>query len=161
MKTYGRVAGFHLDSVVDGPGIRNTVFLQGCPHKCPQCHNPSTWSGRGGELFTVDEVLNKLLANGVTAITISGGEPFTQPGFLYALLRALPQRTHVIIYTGYTWDVIQEFNYILKYVDIVIDGPYISTQREYGTFKGSRNQRYIDVQTSLRHNTVHALTNIS
>ena len=75
-----RIAGIVEDSIVDGPGLRMTVFVQGCPHHCPGCHNPETWDAAGGMEVEVDEIVKKYLSNPLLdGITISGGEPFDQP----------------------------------------------------------------------------------
>lgn len=149
-----RVNGIVEESIVDGPGLRFTVFTQGCPHNCPGCHNPETHDASGG--YTVDTrtlfarfALNPLLSG----ITFSGGEPFRQP----AALAGLAAQVHVlgrtvVIYTGYTLEKLHAlsrkkpgFQVLLEQADILIDGPYVERLRTLESgFRGSSNQRILD-----------------
>lgn len=152
-----RIAGVTKESVVDGPGLRAVVFFQGCPHRCPGCHNPETWDDKGGYLLSVEEVWASLDYNPLlTGITLSGGEPLLQPA--PALTLAGLARAHggnVVLYTGYKWEEITGFaackiKELLRLVDLLIDGPFLLEEKEELAFRGSRNQRMIDVQASLK-----------
>lgn len=153
-----RIAGISKESVVDGSGIRYTVFFQGCSHGCPGCHNPDTWDPEGGEEMTLHELLEKLpvypLING---ITLSGGDPFLQ-AVTAAELAACFKRADlsVWVYTGYTWEELLErweepgFEKLLVNTDVIVDGPFKRELRSLNLpFRGSANQRLIDVPASL------------
>ena len=88
-----RIAGFADDSIVDGPGIRMTVFCQGCPHRCPGCHNPDTWPSEGGAFYSPEDIVRRARQNPlVKGITLSGGEPFAQAADNAVLARLLSKR---------------------------------------------------------------------
>ena len=150
------LSGIVSDSIVDGPGIRTTVFSQGCPHQCPGCHNPETWEfGCGTDLSEetiVDIVRSNPLCRGVT---FSGGEPFAQPEGFAKLAGLLKEKGYeVASYTGYTFEELlsgsDEQRQLLAQLDILIDGPFLMAQRSLEiAFRGSRNQRILDVRKSL------------
>lgn len=154
-----RIAGIVNDSIVDGPGFRLTVFVQGCPHRCKGCHNPQTHDFSGGEDITIGEVLEKIKANPLLdGVTFSGGEPFCQAeglAYLAELIKA--EGLNVISYTGYTFEYLRQnenkengYGRLLRACDYLIDGPFILAERDLTLkFRGSANQRIIDVQTSL------------
>lgn len=154
-----RIAGIVEDSIVDGPGLRMTVFVQGCPHHCPGCHNPETWDAAGGTDVEVDKIVKKYLSNPLLdGITISGGEPFDQPDCCVDLLSKIFHRCESIwCYTGYTFEQLMERRdfpscFLLGITDVLVDGPYIESQRTLELpWRGSRNQRLIDVRASLKH----------
>lgn len=151
-----KLAGIVTDSIVDGPGVRLTVFFQGCPHGCPGCHNPQTHDFNGGMNADTDEILEILRQSKLmTGLTISGGEPFAQRTALMELARgAKALGKDVWVYTGYTWDTLPFFA-SLNYIDVLVDGPYIERERSLSLlFRGSRNQRLIDVQKSLMSGNV-------
>lgn len=153
------VFGIAQDSIVDGPGLRFTVFVQGCSHRCPGCHNPESHSPSGGQEYTVDALYDMIRANGlVHAVTLSGGEPFEQPEPCAELARRLKAGGYNIwAYSGYTFErlmgMAQEAPSIaelLQNVDVLVDGPFIQEQHSYNLkWRGSENQRIIDVPTSL------------
>ena len=150
------IAGIAGDSIVDGPGIRTTVFAQGCPHHCPGCHNPETWAFGCGTPMEEDEILNIVAANPLCrGVTFSGGEPFAQPEGFTTLARLLKRRGYeVASYTGYTLEALLEGTAaqreLLKSIDVLIDGPFLLEQRSLEVcFRGSRNQRILDVPKSL------------
>ncbi|MBQ8181114.1 MAG: anaerobic ribonucleoside-triphosphate reductase activating protein [Ruminococcus sp.] len=158
-----KIAGTVNDSIVDGPGIRFTIFTQGCPHHCEGCHNLHTHDFNGGTIIDTDELLEKIRSNPLLdGVTFSGGEPFCQAEALAHLgkqIKALG--LNVITYTGYTFEKLwaeRETNYwneLLKATDFLIDGPFILAQKDWNIrFRGSSNQRYIDCQRSLRTGTV-------
>lgn len=135
---------------MDGPGIRSVVFVAGCPHHCEGCHNPDSWDMDGGTEMAVDDIVSAATAtwNGVT---ISGGDPFSQPEDLTALCTALKGADkNVWVYTGFLWEEIQNAK-ALHCIDVLVDGPYVKAMcDETLRFRGSSNQRIIDVQASLR-----------
>lgn len=148
-----RIAGTVPESVVDGPGIRFVVFVQGCPHHCPGCHNPETHDFQGGGLVTISSLEQDLKERPlVTGLTISGGEPFCQAGECAELARAgKTLGKDVVVYSGYTYEQIQQMATqdkgvadLLSLTDILIDGPYLQDQRDLSLpFRGSANQRMI------------------
>ena len=154
-----RIAGVIHESVVDGPGVRFVVFAQGCPHRCPGCHNPETWNPAGGEEWSVRDLFRiiRKSPDKVKGLTLSGGEPFMQA----AQMAELAERVHglgwgVVVYTGYVFeDLLEmaesdpEIAALLAETDILIDGPYVEALRDISLpFRGSANQRVIDVKTS-------------
>lgn len=153
-----RIAGIIGESIVDGPGIRFVVFTQGCPHHCPGCHNPQTHAFDGGELVDIDKLAKKILEDPlVSGVTFSGGEPFCQAEALAELAKELRAHgKHIMTYTGYTWEQLQELedpavHTLLSYTDILVDGRFVEAERDLSLrFRGSRNQRLLDVQKSLR-----------
>jgi len=155
-KTAFRISGYVNDSIVDGPGIRFTVFVQGCPHKCIGCHNPQTHSFTGGEVCSINDLLDKIKANPLLdGITISGGEPFCQPEPLAELAKAVHELgLSVITYTGYTFEELYgncSYRALLEHTDWLIDGKYIESEKDWQLkFRGSKNQRYLDCQASLK-----------
>lgn len=152
-----RLAGVVNDSITDGPGIRLTVFVQGCPHHCPGCHNPQTWSFTDGELVSPAEIMAQIAANPLlTGVTFSGGEPLAQADTLLPLARLIKQRgLELAIYTGYTFERLLELNdpainQLLELTDTLIDGPFILAQRNLElNFRGSANQRILKAAESL------------
>jgi len=154
-----RIAGTANDSIVDGPGIRYTIFTQGCPHNCKGCHNPQTHDFSGGELVDTDTLLEKAKENPLLdGVTFSGGEPFCQAEALADLGWKLKAAgLNIITYTGYTFEHLYEhrtengWGSLLEVTDYLIDGPFILEQKDWVIkFRGSSNQRYIDCQASLK-----------
>lgn len=148
-----RLAGVEPESIVDGPGYRFAIFVQGCPHHCPQCHNPATHDFAGGTLVDTAEIIARLGGNPlVRGVTLSGGEPMLQADALCEVAQAAKARgMNVWCYTGYTLEQLTEKNdpaqqRLLALVDVLVDGPYIDAQRSLELlFCGSRNQRLIDM----------------
>ena len=160
MSKYGKIkikiAGVTEDSTVDGPGIRLVVFTQGCPFECDGCHNPDARPMTGGSEISVSEILERIKRNPLTdGITFSGGEPFIQAQALTILAREVHKLgLNVVTYTGYTFEEIiaGEPNYheLLHESDYVVDGQYIQAlHKDDLPFRGSSNQRIIDVKKSL------------
>jgi len=162
-----RVSGFTRESVVDGPGIRAVIYAQGCPHHCPHCHNPSTWDPEGGYELDVGDIVRLVKDTGLLrGITLSGGEPFLQAGpFAELAARIKELGLDVVTYTGYTFEELLEMSRsdssvarLLNLTDILIDGPYRHEERDWSlAFRGSRNQRVIDVRKSLKEGRVCTL----
>ena len=157
-----RIAGVEPESIVDGPGIRFALFVQGCPHHCEGCHNPQTWDMKGGELVTTDEVFAMIKDDPLLdGVTFSGGEPFCQCGPLIELadrIRREYPRFGIMSYTGFTFEELLEkstpengYMELLKRLDGLVDGPFILAKKSLDLkFMGSTNQRYLDVQRSLK-----------
>ena len=150
------LSGITGDSIVDGPGIRTTVFSQGCPHHCPGCHNPETWDFGCGTPMEEEAVLDIISANPLCrGVTFSGGEPFAQAEGFAVLAKLLRARGYeVASYTGYTFEQLlhgtEAQKELLKNLDVLIDGPFLLEQRSLElSFRGSRNQRILDVKKSL------------
>lgn len=150
------LAGIIGDSIVDGPGIRTTVFVQGCCHHCPGCHNPQSWAFGKGTDWTVEQVYERVISNPLCrGVTFSGGEPFCQPRPLAALARRLKAGGYeVAAYSGYTFEQLlagtPEQRTLLGELDVLVDGPFILERRNLDLrFRGSANQRILDVPESL------------
>lgn len=150
------LAGIVEDSIVDGPGIRCTVFAQGCPHRCPGCHNPETWPFGCGTPMEEKRVAEIAASNPLCrGVTFSGGEPFAQAEGFAALARALRERGfEVASYSGYTFEQLLNGTpaqrELLSTIDVLIDGPFLLAERSLElVFRGSRNQRILDVPASL------------
>ena len=151
-----RIANTISDSIVDGPGLRFTVFTQGCRHHCPGCHNPETWAFGCGTEVPVETVVEMVKANPLCrGVTFSGGEPFAQAGEFARLGRLLKAAGYeVASYSGYTFEQLlqgtAEQRELLETVDVLIDGPFVQAERSLElNFRGSRNQRILNVRASL------------
>lgn len=150
------LSGIVTDSIVDGPGIRCTVFGQGCPHHCQGCHNPETWAFGVGTPMAEEKVLEIVASNPLCrGVTFSGGEPFAQAAGFSKLARLLKEKGYeVASYTGYTFEQLLRGNpaqrELLETLDVLIDGPFILAEKSLEVaFRGSRNQRILDVPKSL------------
>lgn len=152
------IANTVRDSIVDGPGLRFTVFTQGCPHGCPGCHNPATWPFEGGEAVTVEELLGCLGEDPLCAgLTLSGGEPFCQAAECAELARRAKERgLSVWTYTGYTYEALVEQAdpdrlALLNASDVLVDGSFVQALKSYeALYRGSTNQRLIDLNATRR-----------
>lgn len=163
LRTYGKVN----DSIVDGPGLRYSLFTQGCLHQCVGCHNPKSHDINGGYQEDIHTFINDIESNPLLdGVTISGGEPFLQPLPLIELLTILKKKDiHIMIYSGYTFEEILELGFyerkLLSLCDILVDGRFDKTLKSLSLiYIGSSNQRIINVQTSLRKKEV-VLQNIN
>lgn len=158
------MAGLVEESIVDGPGIRYVVFTQGCHHQCLGCHNPETHSLEDGYWLEIEYILGCLDKNPLlSGITLSGGDPFVQVGPSKLLCEKVRERgLTTMVYTGYTWEQVlnqakldQDYMDFLEVTDILVDGPYIEAEKDLLLrFRGSRNQRIIDVPSSLREGKI-------
>jgi len=152
-----RIAGTVQDSIVDGPGLRFTVFTQGCPHHCEGCHNPQTHDPDGGTETDVQDVIAKMLSNPLTdGVTLSGGEPFAQAADCLKIAEAAHAHgLNVWAYSGYTFEQLlsspdADVAALLREADVLVDGPFVLAQRSLSLkWRGSPNQRVIDVKKSL------------
>lgn len=152
-----RVNGLFYESVVDGPGIRDVLFVQGCPRRCPGCHNPGSWDFGGGTEVDVAEVIAALPSSPLVAgVTFSGGEPFCQAAALVPVARHVKGRgLDLWVYTGYTWEELLALEEpgvreLLELADVVVDGPFLRERADLAlAFRGSANQRLVDARASL------------
>ncbi|MBQ2614210.1 MAG: anaerobic ribonucleoside-triphosphate reductase activating protein [Clostridia bacterium] len=158
-----RISGIVPESIVDGPGIRYTVFVQGCPHHCEGCHNPQTHDFDGGRVVSLDGILAEIKKNPLlSGVTFSGGEPFCQPEALTELgkeIKAL--NLNLVCYSGFTFEELLKLGEknpaileLLKLTDILIDGKFVLAEKSLMLkFRGSKNQRVLDVPASLTTGT--------
>lgn len=152
-----RIAGLVQDSIVDGPGLRLTVFTQGCPHHCEGCHNPETHDPAGGKAISAGEVIRQMLSNPLTdGVTLSGGEPFRQAAECAEIAEAAKRAgLNVWTYSGWTLEELLKkddpaVRKLLELTDVLVDGRFMLPQRSLNLkWRGSKNQRLIDVQKSL------------
>lgn len=158
-----RIAGLIHESVTDGPGIRSTLFFQGCPHRCAGCHNPQTWDFSAGQEYDTSEIIGRMkITPLLSGVTFSGGEPFAQAkaaAEIAAQIKAL--RLNLWVYTGFRWEELQQrtkipgFRDLIEFSDVIVDGPFIESLKSSRLpYRGSQNQRIILVQDSLRQNKV-------
>lgn len=135
-----RIAGTIPYSVVNGTGVRFVVFVQGCAHHCPECHNPDTWDFNGGEYIT-PEALAEIIRSKpyIDGVTLSGGDPFYQQAACLELMEHLPADTDLWVYTGFEYDEIKD-TALAKRADVLVTGPYIKELRCVGQMYGSSNQ---------------------
>ena len=143
------------DTTVDGPGFRTAIYAAGCPNACPGCHNPQSWNMANGRMMPVDDLLSRVMADDFADVTFSGGDPMFQPEGFAELAEAIKARTNKTIwcYTGFTYEALlgdERTARLLRSVDVLVDGRYVESLRdETLLFRGSANQRVIDVPASL------------
>lgn len=154
-----RLCGTEPESIVDGPGFRFVIFVQGCPHHCPGCHNPQSHSFDGGYEVGADDLLRAITANKhLAGVTFSGGEPFCQPAALAGLGKKIKELgLSVMTYTGFTLEQLisksdNDINALLDVTDILVDGRYEESKRDLTLlFRGSENQRVIDMNLTRKN----------
>ena len=152
------VAGIVRESITDGPGIRYTQFVQGCPHRCEGCQNEQTWEFGEGTKLTVDQIFEEILKNPLlSGVTLSGGEPFCQAEQLIPLAEKIKAKgMELAIYTGYTAEELLESGdekkkQLMALADIIIDGRFELDKKSYDLkFRGSSNQRTIKGRESAQ-----------
>ena len=148
------------ETTVDGPGFRTAIYAAGCPNHCPGCHNPETWDIRRGHWVSTEEILDKVLADDFSNVTFSGGDPMFQPEGFAQLAKAIKERSqkNIWCYTGYDFEQLLQNKQqaeLLQYIDVLVDGRYRQELRDESLlFRGSSNQRLIDVPASLKSGTV-------
>ena len=141
--------------MVDGPGFRTSIYCAGCRHQCPGCHNPQSWDFSGGHAMTTEDIMRVIESDPYANVTFTGGDPMYQPEGFAELARTIRQRTtkDIWCYTGFTFETLvnnPRQRELLEQIDVLVDGPYIKDQRdETLLFRGSRNQRIINVRDSL------------
>lgn len=140
--------------MVDGPGFRTSIYCAGCRHRCPGCHNPQSWDFNQGREMSVSELMRIIEADPFANVTFSGGDPMYQAAGFAELAREIHRRTNKDIwcYTGFTFETLitPDQRELLSELDILVDGPFVEALRDPDLlFRGSSNQRIIDVQASL------------
>lgn len=158
------VAGIVRESIVDGPGFRFVIFCQGCPHGCKACHNPDTHAFKDNKLMKVDELFESIMKPRMgKGVTFSGGEPFCQAASFAKLGEKLKAAgIDILIFTGYEYEELIKLSEknasiikLIKTADYIIDGRYEEELRDLSLkFRGSSNQRIIDVKKTLEANKV-------
>lgn len=159
-----RIAGIQNDSIVDGPGIRLSIYVQGCFHRCPGCHNPETHNPEGGLAISLDDILERIKQNsGIGGVTFTGGEPFEQAPPLVDLAQQIRYLgLNLVIYSGYTYEELlaksstdRSVYQLMAAGWLLIDGPFLLHEQDYSlSFRGSRNQRIIDLPGSMTQGRV-------
>ena len=162
-------ADLQTDSIVDGPGLRAVLWTQGCGHHCKGCQNPQTWDFNGGGLVPIEmvkEAISELEYH--TGLTMSGGDPMYQPEACLEIAKyAKSLGLNIWVYTGFTFEELLKMSktkpvYLdfLKLIDVLVDGKFILEERDLSMlFRGSRNQRLIDVQRTLASEKLRVLRN--
>lgn len=161
------ISGVVHESLVDGIGVRTTIFISGCNHDCKGCQNPNTQNFNDGQEFTLElqqEIINKIKANLLTqGITLSGGDPMFSAKELVEFISLVKRELNDIniwCYTGYKYEEVRHSKNLdmidlLKLCDVLVDGKFIEEQKDITlSFRGSKNQRIIDVQESIKQNKV-------
>lgn len=158
-----RIAGCKKHSSVNGPGVRYVLFMQGCTHHCPGCQNPETWDPVGGMAVNVEDIIQEIRSTRyLDGVTLSGGDPLLQPDAARTIAKAMQEDSlNVWLYTGWTYEQImrgsagQKAKEVLPYVNVLVDGPFVEQRKTGHSFwRGSDNQRLIDVQASLAQKQV-------
>ncbi len=148
------------DTTVDGPGFRTSIYCAGCPNACPGCHNPESWDIHNGYWVDTEEIMKVIEADPFANVTFSGGDPMFQAEGFAELACAIKQRTHKTIwcFTGFTFEVLiksKKQRALLQLIDVLVDGRFVEALRNTDLlFRGSENQRLIDVQKSLKEGKV-------
>lgn len=154
-----RIAGKIQDSIVDGPGLRYTIFVQGCPHNCLGCHNPDTHDFNGGTEFQIQTIIDEISKNTLLdGVTFSGGEPFSQAAAIIPIARyAKDHNLSVWIYSGWTYEELlssfkenPDSGTLLSLCDVLVDGRFELDKKSMELqWKGSSNQRIIDLKETI------------
>ncbi len=148
------------DTTVDGPGFRTSIYCAGCCHKCPGCHNPQSWEFGSGDDLTVDELFETIVSDPFADVTFTGGDPFFQTEGFAELATRIKSETKKTIwcYTGFLFEALladTKRKKLLEKIDVLVDGPFIMEKRdEDALFRGSTNQRLINVPASLNEGRV-------
>ena len=154
-----RVLDIKYGTSVDGVGLRTSIYCAGCENKCPGCHNPQSWDERGGEAMEVEELF-RLIEDADMNVTFTGGDPMLYPEGFIALARMIKEHTDKTIwcYTGYRFEDLlrhPQRKALLELCDVLVDSPFLLAERDLSLpFRGSRNQRIIHVQSSLKEGRV-------
>lgn len=142
-----RVLDIIRGTTVDGPGFRTSIYLAGCNHRCPGCHNPQSWDFNGGREMSLSQLL-EVVADEEFNVTLSGGDPLMHPSEITHLAKAITEMGLTVwLYTGYTWEEIlasPKLQQPLPYLEAIVEGPFIYELRNTDLqFRGSSNQRII------------------
>lgn len=145
-------------TTVDGPGFRTSIYFAGCRHECPGCHNPESWNFSAGIAYTLSSLLS-IIEEEDFDVTLSGGDPLYKPAFVKSLIEEINARNHKVwIYTGFRWEeIIHEPSLLeaVKDAEVIVDSPFILQLRDTDLlFRGSSNQRIIDVKKSIENGEI-------
>ena len=149
-----RILAIKYGTSVDGIGLRTSLYCAGCENRCPGCHNPQSWDENGGDAITVNELYNRIVEADMN-VTFTGGDPMLHPEGFIALASLIKRNTGKTIwcYTGYRFEELLSHptrRQLVELCDVIVDGRYIEAERDLSLhFRGSRNQRIIDVKASL------------
>lgn len=140
-------------TTVDGPGFRTSIYIAGCRHQCPGCHNPQSWDFNGGEPHSLSQLMEIIMEEDFD-VTLSGGDPLYHPEEVAQLAKLIAATGHKLwIYTGFKWEEICDnpiYREILQNTEAIVDGPFIESLKDPDLkFRGSSNQRIIDVKSTL------------
>lgn len=155
-----RILSVVHDTTVDGPGFRTSIYCAGCGHHCAGCHNPQSWDFRQGDERTVDDLFQDVVSDPFADVTFTGGDPFYQAEAFAELARKIHENTEKTVwaYTGFLYEDLLSNpgqRALLEQVDVLVDGPFVQSLRnEDLLFRGSSNQRLIDVPESLNQGKV-------
>lgn len=148
------------DTTVDGPGFRTAIYGAGCIHQCQGCHNPQSWDMANSTFYDIDTLLEIIREDDFANVTFSGGDPFMQIDGFTKLARLIKKETakNIWCYTGFLYEQIvrsDKLSQILPYIDVLVDGKYVAALRDEDLqFRGSSNQRIINVPKSLNQNNI-------
>ncbi len=148
------------DTMVDGPGFRTAIYCAGCKHHCKGCHNPQSWDFNNGKMMSTRQIMDIIKQDPFANVTFSGGDPMFQPEGFTELAEAIRMETNKTIWcwTGYKFEMLLRMpkqRRLLELIDVLVDGPFIEAQKDSDLlFRGSRNQRLIDVKASLKQGKV-------
>ena len=149
-----RILDIKYGTSVDGIGLRTSLYCAGCENHCSGCHNPQSWDDQGGESMSVEELF-RLIVDADMNVTFTGGDPMFHPEGFTTLARLIKENTNKTIwcYTGYRFEELMKHpnrKALLELCDVLVDSPFIEEERDLSLpFRGSRNQRVIDVSASL------------
>ena len=161
-----RLSGIAYESLVNGPGMRRVLFAQGCNHNCKGCFNPETHDFNGGELKDIDEIVKDILENPILkGVTFSGGDPLEQADkFAYIAQKLRANNLNIWCYTGYTFEEILKnkeqrkgWSELLNNIDVLVDGKFDETKKGELRYRGSSNQRIIDINKTLETGEIQVL----
>ena len=148
------------DTMVDGPGFRTSIYAAGCDSRCKGCHNPQSWDINNGHYMSTQEIMDIIVRDPFANVSFSGGDPMCQPEGFIELAQAIKTQTDKTIWcwTGYLFEMLLRMpkqRKLIEYVDVLVDGPYVESLRNTDLlFRGSENQRLIDVKKSLQMGAV-------
>ncbi|MDE5868945.1 MAG: anaerobic ribonucleoside-triphosphate reductase activating protein [Muribaculaceae bacterium] len=156
MSDYINIISIIRGTTVDGPGFRTSIYFAGCNHECQGCHNPSSWDFNAGTPYSIDELM-KIIEEEDFDVTLSGGDPLYHPAFVLELSKRIHNSGHNIwLYTGFKWEEIIDSDILfntIKEIDVIVDSPFVLSLRDTDLlFRGSSNQRIIDVKKSMQMN---------
>ena len=144
------------DTMVDGPGFRTSIYCAGCPNACLGCHNPQSWDIKQGREMSTAQIMAEIESDPFANVTFSGGDPMFQAEGFCELAQAIKSQTQKTIwcFSGFTFEVLlknPEQRKLLQFIDVLVDGPFVQSLRDEDLlFRGSSNQRILDVPKSLK-----------